>query len=138
MLRLRETLGTMLLGTASLSLAIVMLIVTFAGLLGVRIERLSERRDVMVESTPPKFISDWDPEIQRWVSVPVLTLSRSIWVPSDDCERLALLALVLGEVGLALSLRRRQLSWLSAIGFALALLAVLVVMGCELLMRLTL
>jgi hypothetical protein len=113
-LRPRETIGTMLLGNASLSLATVMLIVTFAGLCGVSFERFSERREVMDEAT--------------------LTPAGRIWVPSHECHRLAWFAMVLGGIGLAISLRRRKLSWLSAIGFALALLTCQVVAECERLM----
>jgi hypothetical protein len=132
----RETMATLMLGTASTALAIVMLIVTFLGLFGVSFQRWSKPREVMVETTPPEFTRRFDPLTNSYVSEPVLVSAGRIFVPSPECDLLACFGFVLGGIGLAESLRRRKFSWLSAIGFTLMLLMMLIVVACGTLMTL--
>src|SRR3954449_7138950 len=51
-LRFRKSMATLLIGTASVGLAIVMLIVTVLGLFGLSIEPWTEPRKVLVEKSP--------------------------------------------------------------------------------------
>jgi hypothetical protein len=132
----RETIGTLLLGTLSVALAVVMLLVIVLGLFAKSLPPWNEPRSVMVEAVPRQFITTYDSDLHRNVRVPLLVSSRRIWVPSTDCHRLVWLGLVFGAVGIAMSLRRREWSWLSAIGFALMLLSLNIVVACEALMTL--
>ena len=74
----RETMATLMLGTASAALAIVMLIVTLLGLLGISFQPWSEPREVMVETTPPRYTSRFDPLTNSYVSEPVLVSAPAI------------------------------------------------------------
>jgi hypothetical protein len=113
----RETLATLMLGTASVALGIVMFMVTLLGLAGIPFRPWSEPRERFVETTPEHFVS-----------------AGSVFVPSPECDQLAWFGFALGGLGVALSLRRRKFSWLSAIGFSLMLLMMLVVVACDSLM----
>src|SRR5262245_11511570 len=132
----RETMGTLWVGTASVALAIVMFIVTMAGLSGFPVAQWSEPWKVMVEAKPRSFTSEFDPRSNTYVHESVLVASGTIWLPSPDCDRLAWPGLVLGAIGLAMSLRRGELSWLSAVGFTVTLLMMNFVVACGTLMTL--
>ncbi len=132
----RENMASMIVGTASLALAIVVAVATILGLLGVPCGQWSEPRQIMVEASPPRFVSHLDLGSLDWVSEPVLVPSRKIWVPSHDCAGLALLGAILGGMGIVLSLQRRKFSWLSAIGFTLIVLMMATVLACDALMTL--
>jgi hypothetical protein len=90
----------------------------------------------MVEATPRRFIVIYDSVSGTYKSVPDLVSSGRVFVPSDDCQRLAWVGLVLGGLGLAVSLRRRKFSWSSAIGFTLMLLMINIVGACDTMMTL--
>jgi len=137
MLGPREDLATLMLGTASVALAMVMSIVTLMGLRGISFPPWSVPRDVMVKASPPRFTDVYDPVSRRYAAVPKLVSSGKVFVPSSVCCGLAFLGLVLGGIGLAVSLRRRKLSWLSAIGFTLMLLMMAIVIACDTLMTLS-
>jgi hypothetical protein len=125
-----------MLGTASLALAIVTLTVTLLGLRGIPFPRWSESREVMVETSPPTFTVRFDRETNRQVTEPVLVSAGRVFVPSAECGLLAFVAFVLGAIGIAVSLRRRKLSWLSAIGIIVSLLTMWIVVASGTLMRL--
>src|SRR5262249_24232110 len=80
----RETMGTLLLGTASAALAIVMLIVTLGGLSGFPIAPWTVPRQVMVAANPASFTT----------GPPGLVSSGRICVPSPHCLRMAWLGLI--------------------------------------------
>ena len=129
----RETIATLMLGTASVTLAMVVLVVTLLGLFGIGFQRWSEPREVMVETG--RFITIYDPK-NGDVTEPVLVSAGRVFVPSPECVLAACMGLVLGGIGLAVSLRRRKLSWLSASGFSLTLLMMMIVVASGALMRL--
>jgi hypothetical protein len=58
--------------------------------------------------------------------LPFVIDSRVIHWPSATCRLAALIGAALGGVGLTLGLRRGRLAWLSALGFAVITLAILV------------
>ena len=132
----RETMATLLFGTGSVTLGIGMLIVTLLGLLGISFQPWSEPRIVMVEATPRQFTSRFDPKTKNYVTEAVLVSVGRVFVPSPDCVLPQLMGYVLGGIGLAVSLRRRKFSWLSAIGVTLMLLSMMIVVACGTLMRL--
>jgi hypothetical protein len=136
----RESMAAMMLGTASLSLASVMMIVTFMGLFGMSFGSLSEPREVMVRRTATGFIDRWlsvsDSERREIVPAGEFVSGGRILVPSNDCSRLAFLGLVLGGMGLALSVQRRKFSWSSALGLTLVLVMMVTVVTLGTLLRL--
>jgi hypothetical protein len=123
-----------MLGSASLGLAIVMVTVTFLGLIGMSFPPFSEPREVTVEATPRRFTTRIDRG--QYVSEPVLVSAGRIFVPSSNCARLPFAGWLLGGIGITVSWRRRKCSWLSAIGVTLMLLAMMIVAGCDLFMTL--
>jgi hypothetical protein len=136
-LRPRDTTATLMLGAASAGLAVVMLIVTILGACGIAFPPWTVPRQVMVEATlpPSTVVSGSAPVTAK--RVPLLVPSgRVVFVPSGDCHWLLLLGALLGGIGLAASLRRREFSWLSAIGFLLMLLMMEFVVACDMLMTL--
>ena len=135
MQRPRETMATLLLGTASVALAMVAVIVTFGGLFGISFTSWSDPRDVLVEVVG-QSTTRWDVASKSFVSEPVFVSSGRIWVPSGDFFWLAWAGLVLSGIGLAVSLQRRKLSWLSAIGFVLTLLVMMTIVACDTLLNL--
>jgi hypothetical protein len=137
-LRFRETMATLALGSGSLCLAIVMLVAIMAGLFGRAIEPWTEPRFVWVEKAPPEFVLTRDPLSNEYESTRVLVPSRQIAVPSRECHLLAFLSLVLGGIGLLLSIRRRYVSWVSFAGFTLTFLMMGTVVACEMLFRISL
>ncbi len=110
-----ETMATMMLGSGSLALAVVMTIVTALGLLGISFQAWSKPRVFPVTSG-------------------TATVLTKILVPSDDCAVLAFLGLIFGGMGIALSVKQRKFSWLSAIGFTLTLVMMLIVVAYGMLM----
>jgi hypothetical protein len=132
MLQLEST-GTLMLGTASLALAVVMTIVTVLGLFGIPVRNWSQPRTWVIQTTPGAgtTASPGGPG-----SLAGGATSRKVWVPSDDCTLLGFLGLILGGAGIGLSLRRGKFSWLSAAGFVLILLMMLLVVSCGLAMNL--
>jgi hypothetical protein len=132
----RDTIGTLLLGTLSVALAAVMLLVIVLGLFDKPLPPWNEPRTVMVEAVPRKFVTTYDADLGKNVRVPLLVSSGEIWVPTPVCHRVGWVGLLLGAAGIALSLRRRKWSWLSAIGFALMLLLLNMVAACEALITL--
>jgi hypothetical protein len=121
----------MMIGIASLALAVVVAVPTILGLFGIPCGQWSEPREIMAEATPPQFVRSMDPVTKQYVNVPQLVPSGKIWVPSHDCARLALLGLTIGGTGLALSWRQRKFSWSSALGLTLLLLIVVTVVACD-------
>ncbi len=134
-LLLHETTATIMLGSASLALAIVMVIVTLMGLFGISFESWSEERRLLVQS-PTSVTGSSAPILRTVATGPVIVASRKVWIPSDDCTFLAFLGLALGGMGIGLSLLRRDFSWLSAIGFTLILLMMVTVVAFGTLMGL--
>ncbi len=121
----RETMATLMLGSSSVALAGVMLLVTSLGFTGVGFPTWSEPREWLVEGQG----TQWDPSTK--MSVPVLVSAGTVYMPSRECDLLAFVGLVLGGIGIGLSVRRRRFSWLSAIGFSvtLGMMAIVVVRG---------
>ena len=119
-----ETIATLMLGTASVGLGIVMLVVTSLGLAGHAFRPWSEPRERMVETTPPQYRRSLDLRTMNWVSEPVLVSAGRVFVPSRECHLMAWVGVVLGGIGLGVSLRRRRFSRLSAIGFTVTLLPI--------------
>jgi hypothetical protein len=112
---MRETTATLMLGSASVALASVMLVVTSLGFSGIGFQPWSEPRELIVQAATIR-------RGQKLVTV---------YVPSRECDLLAFVGLVLGGIGIALSVRRRRFSWLSAIGFSvtLGMMAIVVARG---------
>jgi hypothetical protein len=96
-LRPRDSLTTLMLGTASAALAVVVFAVTLLGLLA--------RTGA------------------RWHQPRSIGGVKTIYLPSPDTLGLGFLGMALGALGLLVSWRLRQLSWASAFGVALILLA---------------
>jgi hypothetical protein len=92
-----------MLGSASAGMALIMLTVTFMGLYGVSFREWSE----------PKFV-----------------FAGKIFLPSRQSMAISFCGLIIGAIGLGLSLRRRTFSWLSALGLGLMLLTMAVVVCC--------
>jgi hypothetical protein len=136
-LRFRETLATLAFGAGSLGLAIVMFNVIVLGLFGFRIAPWTESRTVWVEKTPREFVVTHDPISKAYESSPALVPWGQIGMPSPDCHLLAFLSLILGAIGLSLSLQRREVSWVSAAGFTLTFLMMGTVVACEMLLRIS-
>jgi hypothetical protein len=107
---------SLILGTASVGLGTALLIVTITGLLGHALGRWSDRIRIMRPVTPHIYIDQRDPRTGLTVSVLKLTQVASIFTPSAECAIWAVLAVVLGLIGLGLGKRHRRLHWLSAIG----------------------
>jgi len=80
MLRPREDLATLMLGTASVALAMVMSIVTLMGLRGISFRPWSVPRDVMVEAKPPRFTDVYDPVSRRYAGVPDVVSSEYLFL----------------------------------------------------------
>ena len=120
--------ATLMLGSASVALAIVMLVVTLMGLSGKSFRPWSEPRDVMVETG--KWAGRFDWRTNTYVSEPELVSAGKIFVPSAECDALAFLGFILGVIGIAVSLQRRKFSWLSAIGVTLMILVMVIVVAC--------
>ncbi len=121
----RETVATLMLGTSSIAFAMVTIVATLPGVFGLEFPRWSERRAFMVEASPGKF--DRDPFTGQ--KVPVLVPAGSVHVPSHECDLLAFLSLILGAIGIALSVRRGRFSYLSVIGFSVTLLMMAIVVS---------
>ena len=119
--RFRENVGTMMLGTSSLAMAVVMSVVTLGGLLGVIREPWTERRVVLVEKQPREVISRQDPATGQYSSEVVYVDAGYIGMPTGNTVLLGWLSLILGGIGLALSVRERRFSRLCAAGFAMTL-----------------
>jgi len=134
--KLRRETMTMMMGTASLALAIVVVIVTLMGLFGMSFAPWSEPREFLVNTTATGFIDRWISVSDSEVRESALVSSGRIWAPSCECDWVAWLGLVLGGLGLAVSLRRQELSWSSAIGFIVILLMLVTVATLGTLMRL--
>jgi hypothetical protein len=126
MLKLEST-ATLMLGTGSLALAIVMTIVTIVGLFGIPVANWSQPRTWVVQSGAAVGAS---------VGLTRMVGTRKIFLPSNDCVLLGLLGLVLGGLGILLSLQRRRFSWLSAVGFTLILMMMMLVIVCGTVMNL--
>jgi hypothetical protein len=125
----RETMATLMLGTASVALATVMMVVTLPGLAGFGFAPWSEPRELMVEETPPRLITRWDALTNHDVTEPALVSAGRVYLPSRECDLLAFFSLALGGIGIALSVRRRRFSWLSAIGFTVTLVMMAIVVA---------
>ena len=125
--RARGSTGAMMMGTASLSLAIVLSIVTLTGFFGISFASLSVSQQILVEAQPIRMVARWDPNTNQKVSEPDLVVSGHICLPSTECAWVAVAGLALGVMGLVLSSQRRRFSWTSAIGIALILLILMVV-----------
>lgn len=102
-LRPRETVGAMMLGALASALGIVVLAVVLAGCGGASLGEWNEWRGIGVEGRPAKMIL----------------------VPNPYCVSLAYLGIGLGGAGLAITLRRREISLVSALGVLLCLVAVM-------------
>jgi hypothetical protein len=121
MLRPRESIATLMLGTASVSLAIVMLLVTILGLRGRAFAPWSEPRELLVEAVPRGYEVVPDPQSHELVTLVKLVPAGRVWVPSSEAAALAMLSWALAGLGLVVAWRRRHFSWLSAIGLVLSL-----------------
>ena len=110
-----------MLGTSSLAMAIVMSVVTLGGLFGVIREPWTERHVVLVEKQPRQVISRQDPATGQYTSEVVYVDAGYIGMPTGNTVLLGWLSLILGGIGLALSVRERRVSWLCAAGFAMTL-----------------
>lgn len=123
-LRPRETLGTIMMGCASCSLGLVVLIATIVGLQGGPWAPWTEELQVMTEAVPRQYesilTSDGPPE----PSVKMV-VGTTVLIPSEYAAWLGMLGSLLGVAGLVQSRRSNQLSPLSAVGFALPILIVL-------------
>jgi hypothetical protein len=115
-LRPRESVMSLILGTSSAGLGTAILIVTITGLLGHALGRWSDRIRIMRPAIPNQYVEQFDPGAGRTVSVLKLTQVASIFTPSAECAIWAVLAVVLGLIGLGLDKRHRRLHRLSAIG----------------------
>ncbi len=124
---LHETTATLMLGSASVALASVMLIVTSLGFSGIGFQPWSEPRELIVEAMPRQ--TRWNPTTKE--TARVFVSAGTVYVPSRECDLLAFVGLVLGGIGIALSVRRRKFSWLSAIGFSVTvgMMAIVVARG---------
>jgi hypothetical protein len=119
-----------MLGTASVSLAIVMLIVTILGLRGLAFEPWSEPRDVLEEPVPLAIVEYWDPHSGEYVlGVKLVSSGTRVWVPSCEAVPLLILSWALGGLGLVAAWRKRHFSWLSAIGFIISLVTMAIVVA---------
>jgi hypothetical protein len=121
-MRARTSTATMMMGSASLALAIVMVMVTLTGFLGISFASLSASHQVWVEAKPTRLEYHLDPQTNKMVSEPALVAWGRICLPSAECAWAAVMGLALGLMGIALSSRRREFSWSSAIGITLILL----------------
>lgn len=126
-IRNRECMATMMLGTASLSLGVVLMTVTLVGLSGKSFGSLSLPQQVLVEATPRQLVSRFDSETNQMVSEPARVVWGSICLPSMECAWLGVVGLALGLMGLGSASRRREFSWSSAIGTSLILLTLVIV-----------
>jgi hypothetical protein len=133
-LRPRETMASLMLGSLSVALAIIPVAVTIIGFRGGSIPPFSEARDVLAETG--SFESGYDPETKKLISIPVLVRAGRIFVPSAQCELQAFVGLVLGAIGLALSVCRQKFSWLSVLGIAFALFLLTTELAFVMFMRL--
>jgi hypothetical protein len=133
----RENMATMMLGTASLSLAIVVVVATVMGLLGIPCGQWSEPRSVLAHKAATGFIDRWLSLSDSDVNASMLVPSGRIYVSSAACDLLAWSGLALGGMGIALPLRRRKFSWLSALGLTLILLMMMTDVAVGTLLRLS-
>ncbi len=118
----REHTSTLAIGSASASLAIVVATVAVMGLLGEPFGTLSEPRTFWANKLATGFIDRWLSVLDDQTHVPLLVKSGRIYVPSPQCELLAVVGLAISGLRLALALRQREFSWSSALGPALILL----------------
>ncbi len=123
-LRPRETLATIMIGTASCSLGYVALIATILGLNGQSLPPWNETLEVMTEAVPRQYESHWTPDgpSEHYVKMVVGT---TVLIPSAYTAGLGVLGSLLGVAGLVQSRRFHQLSPLSAVGFALPIVILL-------------
>jgi hypothetical protein len=119
--RFRENVGTMMLGTSSLAMAIVISVVTLGGLFGVIREPWTERQVVLAEKKPREVISRRDPATGQYSYGVAYVDVGYIGMPTGNTVSLGWLSLILGGIGLALSMRERRVSWLCAAGFVMTL-----------------
>jgi hypothetical protein len=124
-----ETMVTMMLGTTAFTLALVMLTVSLMGLWGIPNGSLTTLHQLVTRApagvASPGSTEEFDPVTGRTSYV----LIRPIWLLSNDGVVLSLAGFLAGGLGILISVRRRKFSWLSAVGFALIVLTMLLVAG---------
>ena len=126
-IRPRESVMSLILGTASVGLGTALFIVTITGLLGHALGRWSDQIRIMRPVVPHVYIDQRDPDTGGTVSVLKLTQVASIYTPSAECAIWAFLALALGLIGLGLGKSQGRLHWLSAIGVGIPLMCLLLI-----------
>jgi hypothetical protein len=120
-----------ILGLTSVALGGIVLAVCILGLLGTPVDRWSEQRQVMVPAVPPRSQLEWDWDLGREVTRPVLVPAATIFVPTPECAFLAFVSEVLAIAGLLVGWSRRRFSWSSALGAACAVLPALILVVCH-------
>jgi hypothetical protein len=126
-LRPRESVLSLILGAGSVGLGTALFIVTITGLLGHALGRWSDRIRIMRPVVPHVYIDQRDPDTGGTVSVLKLAQVASIYTPSAECAIWAVLAVMLGLIGLRLGKCHRRLHWLSAIGVGIPYVCLLLI-----------
>jgi hypothetical protein len=121
-----------MLGSTSLALAILVLSVSVAGIVGVSLAPWTERHDLMVEAVPRRYEYQLGSDGLNRVRTPVMVLWNTIYSPSLQCRVIACTALLIGGIGLSLGWRRRRFSWLCATAIVVTFISILVVVPFEL------
>jgi hypothetical protein len=121
-----ESLASAIVGLACVALAAVVASATLLAALGLPLSPWTETHVVPNEDLSSgrqyRENEDWT----RLDILPVVVGSRVIYWPSATCRLLALSGAALGGIGLILGLRRGRLAWLSALGFSVITLMMLV------------
>jgi hypothetical protein len=124
-LHLGESLASAIVGLTCVAFSVVVASATLLAALGISLAPWTEAYELPRED--PSGGRRYQLNEERHVEIlPIIVGRRVIYWPSENCRLMALSGAALGGVGLILGLRRGRLSWLSALGFAVITLAMLV------------
>jgi hypothetical protein len=131
LLQPRESLLSLMIGTASSTTAALVFMVTIIGVLGFSSGPWSVKAQVMKPAVPTHYTYHRDPELGGEVLEQDLLPVGSIYLPSSECGVLVFVSEVLAVAGLFAGWRRHRLYWLSALALGLAILSMLIVFLCH-------